>query len=125
MTLEHALKRKINAAQVVYEGIWRPEYMPTTDALTIMMVYNRDTRRVLGAQLISKHEIAQSANAISIAIQNNNTIDDLSLVDMLFQPNFDNPFNYINIAAQLAVDQERQANNDSPRFTALGNQQGL
>ncbi len=125
LTLEHALKRKINAAQVVYEGTWRPEYMPTTDALTIMMVYNRDTRRVLGAQLISKHEIAQSANAISIAIQNNNTIDDLSLVDMLFQPNFDNPFNYINIAAQLAVDQERQANNDNPRFTALGNQQGL
>ncbi len=121
LTLEHALDRKINAAQVVYEGTWRPEYMPTTDALTIMLVYNRDTRKVLGAQLMSKHEIAQSANAISIAIQNNNTIDDLSLVDMLFQPNFDSPFNYINIVAQLAVDQERQADNDHPRFTALGN----
>lgn len=121
LTLEHALDHKINAAQVVYEGTWRPEYMPTTDALTIMLVYDRDTRKVLGAQLMSKHEIAQSANAISIAIQNNNTIDDLSLVDMLFQPNFDSPFNYINIVAQLAVDQERQADNDHPRFTALGN----
>jgi len=48
----------------------------------------------LGAQLWSPHEIAQSANALSIAIQNGNTIDDLAFVDMLFSPNFDDPFNY-------------------------------
>jgi len=58
----------------------------------------------LGAQLFSKHEVAQSANAISIAIQNNNTIDDLAFVDMLFQPNYDNPWNYLNLVAQMAID---------------------
>lgn len=120
LTLQHALNSGLNAASVTYEGTWRPEYMPSTDALTIVLVYDRDDRRVLGAQLLSKHEITQSANAISVAIQNNNTIDDLAFVDMLFQPNFDFPFNYLNMVAQLAVDQERTEGRDEPRFTAMG-----
>lgn len=39
---------------------------------------------------------------------------------MLFQPNFDFPFNYLNMVAQLAVDQERTEGRDEPRFTAMG-----
>lgn len=82
--------------------------MPTTDLLTIELVYDRKNRQILGAQLFSKHEVAQSANAISICIQNKNTIDDLAFVDMLFQPYYDEPFNYLNLVAQLAIEQERQ-----------------
>lgn len=119
LTLEYAQKHGINAHQVVYQGFWRPEYMPTTDAITITLVYNADTRAILGAQLISKHEVAQSANTISLAIQNGNTIDDLAMVDMLFQPHYDYPFNYLNQAAQLAVATEQRAGGQ-PRFTALG-----
>lgn len=40
-------------------------------------------------------------------IQNNNTIDDLAFIDMLFQPNYDNPFNYLNLVGQMAVAKER------------------
>ncbi|MFD1671500.1 FAD-dependent oxidoreductase [Agrilactobacillus yilanensis] len=120
LTLDRALSKGLNAKKAVYEGTWRPTYMPTTDALTINLIYDQDSRRILGAQFWSKHEITQSANAVSIAIQNNNTIDDLALVDMLFQPNFDFPFNYLNLVAQNAVEQERQAGHKTPRFTALG-----
>jgi NADH oxidase (H2O-forming) len=31
------------------------------------------------------------------------TIDDLSMVDMFFQPNYDQPLNYINALAMEAV----------------------
>ncbi|GEO69585.1 FAD-dependent oxidoreductase [Levilactobacillus acidifarinae] len=118
LTLEHAQKNDFNADMVTFEGTWRPEYMPSTDKLTINLVYDRDSRRILGAQLYSKHEVAQSANAISIAIQNRNTIDDLSFVDMLFQPNFDDPFNYLNLVAQMAVEKETQRGNNHPNLTA-------
>jgi hypothetical protein len=94
--------------------------MPSTDKLTIELIYNPENRKILGAQFLSAHEVAQSANAISIAIQNGNTIDDLSFVDMLFSPNFDDPFNYLNLVAQQAVEQERQAGRDNPRITAYG-----
>lgn len=120
LTLTHALKRGIDADSVTFDGTWRPGYMPSTDPLTIVLVYDKGSRRILGAQLLSKHNITQSANAVSVAIQNNNTIDDLAFVDMLFQPNFDYPFNYLNQVAQLAINKEADAGRTEPRFTAPG-----
>jgi len=118
LTLRHAASAGLNADSVTFESTWRPTYMPTTDRLLINLVYDRDDRRVLGIQLFSKHEVAQSANAVSIAIQNRNTIDDLAFVDMLFNPNFDDTFNFLNLAAQMAVAQEAKRGNNTPRITA-------
>jgi len=109
LTLENALAAKLDADVVEYHDNYRPAYMPTTEMLTIRLVYDKDSHRILGAQLFSKHEVAQSANTISICIQNKNTIEDLAFVDMLFQPNYDNPFNYLNLVAQMAVAKERKA----------------
>ncbi len=39
---------------------------------------------------------------------------------MLFQPNFDYPFNYLNQVAQLAINKEADAGRTEPRFTAPG-----
>ncbi|WP_341780140.1 FAD-dependent oxidoreductase [Levilactobacillus sp. HBUAS70063] len=117
LTLRQAQTIQKPAASVTYRGNWRPTYMPRTDVLTINLVYSQIDRRILGAQLFSKHEVAQSANAVSLAIQNRNTIDDLAFVDLLFNPNFDAPFNYLNLVAQLAVAQEARRGNDHPRLT--------
>ena len=105
---------------ITWHGTWRPTFMPETSKLTITLVYDRLSRRLLGAQLLSTHEVAQSANALSIAIQNNNTIDDLAVVDMLFSPHFNEPNNYLNQAASLAIAHEREAGFQTPIFTALG-----
>ncbi|KRK96597.1 FAD-dependent oxidoreductase [Companilactobacillus futsaii] len=108
LTLKHALNSGINADMVIYHDYYRPKYMPTTEMLTVKLVYNKDNRLILGAQFFSKHEVAQSANTLSVCIQNKNTIDDLAYMDMLFQPNYDNPFNYLNLVAQEAVAKERE-----------------
>ncbi|MFB9768357.1 FAD-dependent oxidoreductase [Lactiplantibacillus modestisalitolerans] len=120
LTLENARIAGIPAKRATFEGTWRPSYMQSTGPLTIELVYNPDNRKILGGQFWSTHEISQSANALSIAIQNGNTIDDLAFVDMLFSPNFDDPFNYLNLVAQIAVEQERQAGRSQARITAPG-----
>lgn len=121
LTLQNAFHQGLtDCRSITWRGTWRPGYMPSTDRLTITLVYDRPSRRILGAQLISKHEVAQSANALSIAIQNNNTIDDLANIDMLFQPNYDDPFNYLNLAAQQAVLQEAHDGYRRAIFNAQG-----
>ncbi|MFR0554535.1 hypothetical protein AB0Y04_04090 [Loigolactobacillus coryniformis] len=35
-----------------------------------------------------------------------NTIEDLAYTDMLFNPFYDQPVNYLNQVAQMAIDQE-------------------
>ena len=67
------------------------------------MVYEKRSLQILGAQFYSKHDVSQSANLISLAIQNQNTLKDLAFVDMLFQPYYDRPFNFINLAAQAGL----------------------
>jgi len=106
LTLEKAKEAHFEAKSAFYEGNYRPEFMPTTSKIMIELVYDKHSRKVLGAQLISDHEVAQSANTLSVIIQNGNTIDELAFIDMLFSPNFDEPFNYLNLVAQVAVDQE-------------------
>ncbi|CAI2654235.1 NADH oxidase [Apilactobacillus kunkeei] len=46
------------------------------------LVYDPSTRRILGGSLMSRYDISQSANTLSVLIQNKNTIDDLAMVDM-------------------------------------------
>lgn len=106
LTLKAAQETDFDAQSVFFQANYRPDFMPETDEIAIELVYDRKTRRVLGAQLMSPHEIAQSANTISVIIQNKNTIDELAYIDMLFSPNFNEPFNYLNLVAQKAVDKE-------------------
>ena len=119
LTLKNAKLHGLNAHSTVYQGNWRPDYMPYSEPATLSLVYNRDNRKILGLQLHSKKDLTQSVNTVSLAIQNSNTIDDLSMTDMFFQPNFDQPFNYLNIVAQIAVKHEKAAGFDNPRFTTL------
>ncbi|MCK8607167.1 FAD-dependent oxidoreductase [Apilactobacillus ozensis] len=106
LTMKMAEDDNVRAHQVVIKDNYRPEFMPTTEEVLMSLVYDPDTRRILGGALMSKHDVSQSANVLSVCIQNKNTIDDLAMVDMLFQPNFDRPFNYLNILAQAAQEKE-------------------
>ena len=47
---------------------------------------------------IGIENLTQSINTISVCIQNNMTIDELAFVDFFFQPHFNKPWNFINLA---------------------------
>ncbi|MFC6274215.1 FAD-dependent oxidoreductase [Levilactobacillus tangyuanensis] len=102
LTLAAAEDQGIKADQVIVKDNYRPEFMPSTTPVLMSLVFDPSTHRILGGALMSEYDVSQSANTLSVCIQNENTIDDLAMVDMLFQPNFDRPFNYLNIVAQAA-----------------------
>ncbi|MFD1433249.1 FAD-dependent oxidoreductase [Lacticaseibacillus yichunensis] len=103
MTLKRARNHGFEADTVTLTDNYRPEFMPTTAPVTMALVWDKESRQILGAQLYSSYDIAQSANLLSVMIQNRNTIDDLAYVDMLFNPNYDKPWNYLNLLGQAAV----------------------
>ena len=105
LTLVRAKTSGFNAAAVTMTVNYRPTFMPSTVPITMSLVYDKANRQILGAQLYSQYDIAQSANLISVMIQNRNTIDDLAYVDMLFNPHYDYPWNYLNLLGQEAVEQ--------------------
>ena len=86
LTLTAAKAANFDAQAAFYEGNYRPDFMPTTAKVMIELVYDQQTRKVLGGQLMSAHEVSQSANTLSVVIHNGNTIDELAFMDMLFSP---------------------------------------
>lgn len=108
LTLENAKEAGFDAAAVTIEDNYRPEFMPTTTPVLMTLVWNKKTRQILGGQLMSKHDVSQSANVLSLCIQDKHTIDYLAFVDMLFQPHFDRPFNYLNILGQAAMKKQAE-----------------
>ena len=98
----------LDTRSVYVEDNYRPEFMPTNEKLYMKLVYEVGTKRIVGGQIMSKYDCTASANTLSLAVQNKMTIDDLAYVDFFFQPVFDRPWNYLNILAQAAVEQERQ-----------------
>ena len=109
LTLAHAKRNHLPAASVTMTDDFRPPFMPHTVKITMVLVYDTRDRRILGAQFYSQYDIANAANLISVMIQNRNTIDQLAYVDMLFNPNYDKPWHYLNLLGQLAVMQADNA----------------
>ncbi len=102
----------LDTRSVLLEDWYRPEFMPTNEKVLMKLVYEKDTLRIVGGQVMSKYDVTQSANTLSLAIQGRMTIEDLALVDFFFQPVFNRPWNYLNLLAQKALDQEFEINRE-------------
>lgn len=80
-----------------------PEFMDDDREILMKIHYETDSHRILGAQLMSKKDITQSINTISVAISAQMTLEDLALQDFFFQPERNNRWNYLNQLAQQAL----------------------
>lgn len=80
----------------------RPEFMPTYEPTQLKLVYDEDTGRILGGQIISKYDLTEIMNTLSVVIQNKMTVDALSMTDFFFQPWFNKPWGLLNQVALAA-----------------------
>lgn len=104
LTAEGGAARGLELASATVTEPFRPEFMLTTAPVTATLTWDPQTRLVKGAQFLSTEpDVAQAANAVSIAIAASMTVDQLAQVDLLFQPNFSNPVNYVGSVAMRAA----------------------
>ena len=94
---------KMNVASVELTDNYRPEFMPTYLPATIKLVFDKDTRRIIGGQIISDIDLTQFMNTLSVVIQNEMTIEDLAMTDFFFQPHFNKPWSLLNAVALKAL----------------------
>ncbi len=93
----------IEADAVMITDNYRPEFMPTHEPVMLKVVYEKETRRILGAQIMSKVDLTQSINTISVCIQNGMKMEELAFVDFFFQPHYNKPWNFLNSAGLGAL----------------------
>jgi NADPH-dependent 2,4-dienoyl-CoA reductase/sulfur reductase-like enzyme len=88
---------------VQFEDLQKPAFIKENNGkVKIRIVYDKDTRRILGAQMASWQDISMGIHLFSLAIEEKITIDKLKLLDIFFLPHFNQPYNYITMAALSA-----------------------
>ncbi|MEO3216305.1 NADH oxidase, partial [Romboutsia sp. 1001216sp1] len=69
----------------------------------LKLVFDKDNHKILGGQIISKVDLTQFMNTLSVVIQNEMTLEELAVTDFFFQPHFNKPWSLLNIAALEAI----------------------
>ena len=103
LTLEKAKAAGYNAVETGFNDLQKPEFIKhDNNEVAIRIVFDKDTRVILGAQMASHEDISMGIHLFSLAIQEKVTIDKLALTDIFFLPHFNKPYNYITMAALTA-----------------------
>lgn len=102
---------KIKTKSVLLDQETLMDFVPADmkERMLFKLVYDPETHAILEAQIMSKKDLTANINAISIAIQTKFTIEQLAYADFFFQPEFDTPWNLLNMAGLKALQQENEA----------------
>jgi NADPH-dependent 2,4-dienoyl-CoA reductase/sulfur reductase-like enzyme len=95
-------KAGIKVSHTDYEDLQRPAFMKENESVKLRIIYESDSRRIVGAQAASYENISMLIHMFSLAIEEKVTIDKLKLLDIFFLPHFNQPYNYITMAALSA-----------------------
>ncbi|MCY1689699.1 FAD-dependent oxidoreductase [Exiguobacterium sp. SL14] len=99
----------LEVSKTTVTDAYRPEFMPTAEDVQLKLVFETATHRVVGAQIISKVDLTQAMNTLSVSIQNDMTLEELAFVDFFFQPHYNKPWNLLNQAALQAMNERQSA----------------
>ncbi|MDR1193900.1 MAG: FAD-dependent oxidoreductase [Peptococcaceae bacterium] len=99
LNLAAAAKAGYTPAYTEYEDLQKPAFMKDNHPVKLRIVYDSKTRRLLGAQMASWENMSMGIHMFSLAIAEKLTVDKLKLLDIFFLPHFNQPYNYITMAA--------------------------
>lgn len=108
----------LSVGSAYIEDHYRPDFMPDNAVIQLKLVYEIETHRIVGAQVISDADFTQAINTISVGIANNMTIEQLALTDFFFQPHFNKPVNFLNQVAMEAMANETKKANEKEAVLA-------
>jgi len=76
--------------------------MPGSEDVTVKLVMDKRSKRLLGANVMGKEGAVLRANTLAVAIQHRLTIDDVAQLDLIYAPPFAPLWDPIHIAANVS-----------------------
>jgi len=100
--MQMARQYGFDADSQVIEAESKVGYMPGSKQMLIKLIFDRQSGRLLGAQMAGKEGVARRINALAVALHQKMTVDEISRLDFAYAPPFSAPFDPILIAAEQA-----------------------
>lgn len=104
LSLEAAKAAGYEALSVLLIQLDRAHFYPTKDLMTLEMVFEKDSRRVLGVQGFgsSGDALVGRINAVAALLKMNPTIDEISNMELAYSPPFSAAMDILNTLGNLA-----------------------
>ena len=98
---KNAQKLGFDTASVVVTKKDKAGYMPEVENITIKLIADRRSHRILGAQAIGCGDADKKVNNISVGLQNRITVENLLDVDFTYAPPFSTSVDILHTAARM------------------------
>ncbi|MGC5329966.1 FAD-dependent oxidoreductase [Micromonospora sp. DT62] len=89
---------------VIVESTNRAGYYPGARPMTVKLIAEKPSGRLLGAQIVGWSEAAKRIDTLAVALWNGMTVDDMTALDLGYAPPYAPVWDPVLIAARKAVD---------------------
>ncbi len=100
---EHAHKFQGGVAAATITGGSLPHYYPGGAPVTVKVVLEKATGRLLGAQLVSTSDVSKRADIFAVALTAGMTVQQFGNLDLTYAPPFAPVYDPVIVAANVAV----------------------
>ncbi|MCP4593643.1 MAG: FAD-dependent oxidoreductase, partial [bacterium] len=107
LTRKAAERAGVAAEHVMVKRGHHVGYYPGAEEMTVKLVYEPSTRRVLGAQIVGGAGVDRRIDVVATALHFRGTVDDLAALDLAYAPPYGAAKDPVNIAGFVAQNQER------------------
>ncbi len=101
MTLHEAVENGFDAEEIVITASSAAHGYPESYPIQVAMVGDKESGRLLGAQMIGEAGVAERINIIATAIFNGNTVAEFSMFDLAYAPPFAPVWDPVLVAANV------------------------
>jgi NADPH-dependent 2,4-dienoyl-CoA reductase/sulfur reductase-like enzyme/rhodanese-related sulfurtransferase len=103
LNLKTARQQELNADAVVVHKTSHTAYYPGAEKVSLMIIFDRESGAVLGAQAAGRVGIDKRLDVMATAIAGGLTVADLEELDLAYAPPFNSPNGPVNMAAFTAT----------------------
>ena len=103
LTEERARKEGFDPVSVKVETVTRPRYYPGGSRITVKLIADRGSGRLLGGQIVGGEGVLARVNALAILLAKGGTVEDLFSADLAYAPPFAPVWDPLVVAARVMM----------------------
>ncbi|MQA24934.1 MAG: flavoprotein oxidoreductase [Micromonosporaceae bacterium] len=88
---------------VTIDSTNRSSYFPGSQAMTVKLIAERRTGRLLGGQIVGRAEAAKRIDVLAVALTNRMTVEEMTALDLGYAPPFSPVWDPVLVAARKAA----------------------
>jgi len=101
-------KLNLPVESVVVKSSSRAGYYPGSESITAKILFDKNSGRLLGAQLAGREGVSKRIDIFATALYNKNTVEDLLALDLSYTPPLSPAWDIVTLCAQQALKKIRK-----------------